>query len=130
MNLPDTISQICSSKKIFFAKLTGKQQFWSPFLNKVAVQRPATLLKKRLLHRIFSVNYKILIDCFCIEDVLQKKCFEKFLDIFGEGVVVESFSVTLQAMHKYFFCTKESSEKKFSELYSFNVAQHESDDSP
>ena len=76
------------------------------------------------------MTYKILNDCFCIEDVPQKKCFEKFLDIFGEAVVVESFSVTLQAMHKYFFCTKESSEKKFSELYSFNVAQHESDDSP
>ena len=60
----------------------------------------------------------------------KKSVSKNFFDIFGEAVVVESFSVTLQAMHKYFFCTKESSEKKFSQLYSFNVAQHESDDFP
>ena len=39
-----------------FAKFTGKYQWQSLFFNKVAGLRPATLLKKRLLHRCFPVN--------------------------------------------------------------------------
>ena len=34
-----------------FTKFTGKHQCQSVFLNKLAGQRPATLLKKRLWHR-------------------------------------------------------------------------------
>ena len=40
-----------------FTKFTGKHLCQSLFLNKVAGLRPATLLKKRLWHRCFSVNF-------------------------------------------------------------------------
>ena len=40
-----------------FAKFTGKYLSQSLFLNKVAGLRPATLLKKRLWHRCFPVNF-------------------------------------------------------------------------
>ena len=40
-----------------FAKFTGKHLCQSLFSNKVAGFRPATLLKKRLWHRIFPVNF-------------------------------------------------------------------------
>ena len=40
-----------------FAKLKGKHLCQSLFLNKVACFRPATLLKKRLWHRCFLVNF-------------------------------------------------------------------------
>ena len=40
-----------------FAKFTGKQLCQSLFLNKVAGLRTATLLKKRLMHRCFPVNF-------------------------------------------------------------------------
>ena len=46
-----------------FAKLTGKHLRQSLFLNKVAVLRPATLLKKRLWHSVFL----FFSDCFCNE---------------------------------------------------------------
>ena len=40
-----------------FAKFTGKHLRLSHFLNKVARLRPATLLKMRLRHRSFPVNF-------------------------------------------------------------------------
>ena len=40
-----------------FAKFTGKHLCQSPFFNKVAALRRATLLKKRLWHRCFPVNF-------------------------------------------------------------------------
>ena len=40
-----------------FAKFTGKHLCQSSFFNKVAWQRPATSLKKRLRHRGFTVNF-------------------------------------------------------------------------
>ena len=40
-----------------FAKFTGKYLCQSLFFNKVAGLRPATLLKKRLRHRYFPVNF-------------------------------------------------------------------------
>ena len=40
-----------------FAKSTGKHLCQSLFFNKVAGLRPATLLKKRLWHRCFPVNF-------------------------------------------------------------------------
>ena len=40
-----------------FAKFTGKHLCQSLFFNKVAVLRPATLLKKRLCHKFFPVNF-------------------------------------------------------------------------
>ena len=52
--------QRCSVKKGVlrkFAKFTGKHLCQSHFLNKVADFRPATLIKKRLWHRCFPVNF-------------------------------------------------------------------------
>ena len=40
-----------------FAKFTGKHLCQSLFFNKVAGLRPATLLKRRLWHRCFPVNF-------------------------------------------------------------------------
>ena len=40
-----------------FTKFTGKHLSQSLFFNKVADPRPATLLKKRLWHRCFLVNF-------------------------------------------------------------------------
>ena len=50
----------CSVKKGVlrnFPKFTGKHLCQSLFFIKVAGLRPATLLKKRLWHRCFSVNF-------------------------------------------------------------------------
>ena len=41
-----------------FAKFTGKHLCQSLFFNKVVGLKPATLLKMRLWHRCFSVNFK------------------------------------------------------------------------
>ena len=40
-----------------FTKFTGKHLCQSLFFNKVAGLRPETLLKKRLLHRCFPLNF-------------------------------------------------------------------------
>ena len=50
----------CSVRKVVlrnFAKLTGKHKCQSLFFNKVAGLRSAVLLKKRLWHRCFPVNF-------------------------------------------------------------------------
>ena len=52
--------QRCSVRKGVlknFAKFTGKHLCKSLFFNEVAGLRPATLLKKRLWHRCFPVNF-------------------------------------------------------------------------
>ena len=54
-----------------FAKFTGKHLCQSLFFNKVAGLRPATLLKKRLWHRCFPVNFaKFLRTPFLTEHLL------------------------------------------------------------
>ena len=40
-----------------FAKFTGKHLYASLFFNKVAGLRPVTLLKERVWHRCFPVNF-------------------------------------------------------------------------
>ena len=51
-----------------FTKLAGKHLRQSLFFNKVAGPSPATLLKKRLWHRCFYVNFvEFLRTPFCIE---------------------------------------------------------------
>ena len=55
-----------------FTKFTAKHLCQSLFFNKVAGLKPAKLLKKRLWHRCFPVNFakflrKPLDECFCIE---------------------------------------------------------------
>ena len=52
-------SEVFCKKSVLknFAKFTEKHLCQSLFFNKVAGLRPATLLKKRLWHRCFSVNF-------------------------------------------------------------------------
>ena len=53
-----------------FVKFTGKHLCQSLFFNKVAALRPATLLKKRLRHRCFPLNFvKFLRTPFFIEQL-------------------------------------------------------------
>ena len=47
-----------------FEKFTAKHQCQSLFLNKVAGLRPATLLKKRLWHNCFPVNFPRFLSTF------------------------------------------------------------------
>ena len=64
--------QRCSIRKGVrnFTKFTVKHLCQSLFLNKVAGLRRATLLKKRLWHRCFPVNFvKFLITSFFIEQL-------------------------------------------------------------
>ena len=71
--------QSCSMKKDVlrnFTKFTGKHLCQSLFFNKVVGLRPVTLLKKRLWHRCFLVNFVKFLrhrfyrtplgDCFCL----------------------------------------------------------------
>ena len=68
----------CSLKKGVlknFAKSTGKHLCWSLFFHNVTGQKAAALLKKRLQHRCFPVNFSKFLrnlfqrthsgDCFC-----------------------------------------------------------------
>ena len=60
----------CFERKGFlrnFAKFTGKHLRQSLFFNKVAGLRPATLLKKRLWHRCFPVNFAKFLRTFFTE---------------------------------------------------------------
>ena len=52
-------SEVFSKKVVLrnFVKFTGKHLCQFLFLNKVVGMRPATLLKKRLWHRCFPVNF-------------------------------------------------------------------------
>ena len=62
--------QRCSIQKgVFrnFTKFTGKNLCQGLFFNNVAGLRPATLLKKRLWHRCFPVNFKKFLKTFFIE---------------------------------------------------------------
>ena len=63
-SLFDTNKQKQSSRGVLLkgvlrnlTKFTGKQLYQRLFFNKVADLRPATLLKKRLWHRCFPVNF-------------------------------------------------------------------------
>ena len=102
----EAVARRCSVKNIFLEispKFTGKHLCQSLFLNKVAGLRPATLLKKRLLHKCFPVNSaKFLITPFPTEhlrwlllEVLNTslegvfrivlKSFETFKKIYGSA---------------------------------------------
>ena len=65
-----------------FVKFTGKHMCQSLLFNKVAGLRPATLLKKRLWHRCFPVNFvKFLRTPFYIEHLRWLLLFiEKLMD--------------------------------------------------
>ena len=75
-----------------YAKFTGKHLCQSLFSNKVAGLRLATLLKKRLWHRCFPVNFlKFLRTTFFIEHLcwllLNKELTESILSVYDEGIV-------------------------------------------
>ena len=57
VNIPrkDTSKPVTEPRN--FAKFTGKHLYQSLFFNKVRGLSPATLLKKRLWHRCFPVNF-------------------------------------------------------------------------
>ena len=86
--------QKCSVRKGVlgnFTKFTGKHLCQSLFFNKVAGLRPATLLKKRLWHRCFPVNFVKFQehlffrtppgDCFCtfLNEMLILSIFNKLI---------------------------------------------------
>ena len=69
-NRSSSHSEVFHKKGVFrnFTKFTGKHLCQSIFINKIADLRPATLLKKRLWHRCFPVNFvKFLKTPFLIE---------------------------------------------------------------
>ena len=70
----EAVARRCSMKKGVlktFTKFTGKDLCQSLFFNKVAALRPATLLKNRLWHRCFPVNFvTFLRTLFLKEDLL------------------------------------------------------------
>ena len=59
LNLLKQFSELFCKKAVLknFANFTGKHLCESLFVNKVVGLRPATLLKKRLWHRRFPVNF-------------------------------------------------------------------------
>ena len=79
-----------------FAKITGKRLCWSLFFNKVAGLRPTMLLKERLQHRLFPVNFtKFLRKPFFTEHLrcqLQKQSFR--------GVFRERCSENMQQIYR------------------------------
>ena len=79
--------QRCSVRKGIlrnFAKFTGKHLCQSLFFNKVAGLSPATLLKKRLWHRCFPVNFaKFLRTPFLQNTSGQQKKYCAFASLFN-----------------------------------------------
>ena len=57
-----------------FVKFTGKHLCQSLFSNKVAGLKPATLLKKRLWHRCFPVNFATFLRTLFLQDT-SDGCF-------------------------------------------------------
>ena len=58
MDRSSILEEFCKKAVLkIFAKFTGKQLRQSPFLNKVADFRPATLFKKRLWNWFFPMNF-------------------------------------------------------------------------
>ena len=65
----------CSVKKgvlKYFAKLTAKRLYQSFFFNKVAGLRPAPLLKKRIWHRCFPVNFAKFLRIFFVQSTFGR----------------------------------------------------------
>ena len=63
-SIPEAVVQRCSAKKVFFEISQNLQENTCAsvsFFNKIAGLSPATLLKKRLRHRCFHVNFAKLL---------------------------------------------------------------------
>ena len=89
--------QRCSLRKgvlINFAVFTGKHLCQSLFFNEITGLSPATLLKKRLWHRCFPVNFaKFLRTLFFTEHLwatAQNRCSKKSRKIHGKAPVLQS----------------------------------------
>ena len=70
----EAVARRCSVKKGILrnlAKFTGKHLYQSLFFNKVAGLRHSTLLKMRLLHRCFHVNFAKFLRTPCLTEQLR-----------------------------------------------------------
>ena len=67
-----------------FVKFTEKHLYQTPYPNKVAGLRPATLLKKRIWHRCFSVNFAIFLRTPFSTEQLRWLLLNVFLKYFAE----------------------------------------------
>ena len=67
-----------------FAKFTGKHLCQSLFFNKIASLRPATLLRKRLWHRCFPVNFVKFLRTPFIRNT-SGDCFFYFLHVYNSN---------------------------------------------
>ena len=88
-----------------FAKFTGKHLCQSPFLNKVAGMRPATLLRKRLWHRRFPVNFKNTFFTEHLWWLLLEKCY--IISIRGSNcfnIVNRFYHVTITLVNTFLKC--------------------------
>ena len=68
-NVPGQSPEVFYDKVVLqnFSKLTGKRLCQSLFFNKVAGLRPGILLKNRLRHRCFPVNFESFKNIFFTE---------------------------------------------------------------
>ena len=102
MHDTEAVVRRCSVKKGVlknFTKFTGKHLCQSLFFNKVAGLRPATLLKKRLWHRCFPVNFvKFLRTPFYIEHL-----WRLLLMIYGIILVTIPYCTIYYSLHQDFF---------------------------
>ena len=75
--LEAAVGGVLLKKNVFknFFKLTGKDLCWSLFLRKVPGLRSATLLKKKHLHRCFTLNFAKLSRRSCFFRTLLDGCF-------------------------------------------------------
>ena len=111
--------ELFCKKSVFrnFAKFTGKHLCPSLFFNKVAGLRPATLLKKRLWHRCFPVNFvkflrtpflqNTFVGCFC------HIYFKEMRHSEIEYILVNSFYPKIPFLNPL----KTSENKRFSDVF-------------
>ena len=85
-----------------FAKFTGKHLCQSLFFNKVAGLRPASLLKKRLWHRCFPVNFA---------EFLRTAFFTEHV----RWLLMDLFILTTETLNEKlnFLCSRNNLEKIF-----------------
>ena len=100
-----------------FTKFTGKHLCQSLFFNQVAGLRPATLLKKRLWHRCFLVNFVKFLEALFLQNtsdrlllqevLLYKPCINTFLVLvrYHENLFWLHFRMTLIYFSNIYHCT-------------------------
>ena len=73
-----------------FPKFTGKHLYQTLFLNKVAGLRPATLLKKRMWHKYFPVNFAKFLRTSVLKNICERLLLLKFL-IFSWSLILKIY---------------------------------------